>query len=202
MVDLTALLRLLNETNGSDLHLVVGAQPCIRVDGELRRVQGPVLLPGDTSGVAHVIMPPDRRERFENANEADFAYSVPGIGRFRVNAYRQRGSVTLILRRVRLGSASFAELNLPPTLRTLAELPRGLLLVTGPTGSGKTTTLAAMIDHINATKPVHILTVEDPIEVLYRHQRANVTQREVGVDTDSYVEAMRSAMRQDPDASS
>ena len=155
MVDLTAMLQLLNETNGSDLHLVVGAQPCIRVDGELRRVQGPVLLPGDTSGVAHVIMPADRRERFESAHEADFTYSVPGIGRFRVNAYRQRGSVTLILRRVRLGSASFAELNLPPALRTLAELPRGLLLVTGPTGSGKTTTLAAMIDHINATKPVH-----------------------------------------------
>jgi len=139
MVDLTAMLRLLNETNGSDLHLVVGAQLCIRVDGELRRVQGPVLLPGDTSGVAHVIMPPDRRERFESANEADFAYSVPGIGRFRVNAYRQRGSVILILRRVRLGSASFDELNLPPILRTLADLPRGLLLVE-PSSTCATTT--------------------------------------------------------------
>jgi twitching motility protein PilT len=199
MHDLTQLLRMLGESNGSDLHLVVGAPPSFRIDGVLRRLEGKPLDPGDTQAVAEAIMPEDRAERFRQKNEADFAHSVAGVGRFRVNVFRQRGSISLVLRRVRVGSAAFEELGLPPVISELADYPRGLILVTGPTGSGKTTTLAAMVDHINASKPVHILTVEDPIEVLYPHGMASVNQREVGVDTDSYLDAMRAAMRQDPD---
>jgi twitching motility protein PilT len=144
-------------------------------------------------------MPPDRSAMMLELHEADFAYSLPGVGRFRVNTFRQRGSTSIVMRRVRVGSPSFDELGLPVVIRDLADLPRGLILVTGPTGSGKTTTLAAMIDHINTTKPVHILTIEDPIEVLHPDRAATVNQREVGVDTDNYVVAMRAAMREDPD---
>jgi twitching motility protein PilT len=199
MLDLTALLQKLAESYGSDLHLTVGSPPVMRVDGELHRLEGKPLTPEDTRLIADAITPTDRRERLEQRKEADFAHSLAGVGRFRVNVFHQRGSVALVLRRVRVGSASYEELALPGVVGQLADAPRGLVLVTGPTGSGKTTTLAAMIDQINATKRVHILTVEDPIEVLHRHRQASVSQREVGVDTDSYVDAMRAAMRQDPD---
>jgi twitching motility protein PilT len=199
MLDLTALLRTLAENSGSDLHLVAGSAPLIRVDGELMRLEGKALTPEDTALIAHTIMPPDRREDLERRREADFAHSLTGVGRFRVNVFRQRGSISLVMRRVRTSSASFESLGLPSAVQELADVPRGLVLVTGPTGSGKTTTLAAMIDHINNTKPVHILTVEDPIEVLHSHKRASINQREIGVDTDSYAGAMRAAMRQDPD---
>jgi twitching motility protein PilT len=199
MIDLEELLRALVQAEGSDLHLKVGSQPLIRVDGLLRRIGDQVLGPEDTARTAGFIMPPDRRQALERQNEADFAYSLPGIGRFRVNVFRQRGSVTVVMRRVRVGSPSFEELGLPPIVRSLAEAPRGLILVTGPTGSGKTTTLAAMIDHVNATRSCHILTIEDPIEVLHPDRIASVDQREVGVDTDDFVVAMRAAMREDPD---
>ena len=199
MLDLNALLKTLVSNGGSDLHLVAGSPPYIRVNGVLRRLKAKVLTPQDTVDTARFIIPADRRERFDNLLEADFAYSAANIGRFRVNMFRQRGSVTLVFRRVQVGSASFEDLGLPLVLGTLADSPRGLLLVTGPTGSGKTTTLAALIDHINAKKYVHILTIEDPIEVLHPPKRASVNQREVGVDTESFVHAMRSAMRQDPD---
>jgi len=187
------------QSSGSDLHLVVGSPPLIRVDGELRRLEAAPLTADDTALVAHSLTPPDRREDLEQRNEADFAHSLAGVGRFRVNVFRQRGSVSVVMRRVRMASASFEELGLPAVIRQLASMPRGLVLVTGPTGSGKTTTLACMVDHINQTKPVHILTIEDPIEVLHPHKRASVNQREIGVDTDSYAKAMRAAMRQDPD---
>jgi twitching motility protein PilT len=199
MPDLSALLRTMVQYGGSDLHLSVGLPPSIRVDGELRRLKGEPLTPEDTAVMARSIMPPDRREQMEQQKEADFAHSIASVGRFRVNVFRQRGSVSVVMRLVRTGSQSFSELGIPEVVRTLAETPRGLVLVTGPTGSGKTTTLAAMIDHINNTKPVHILTIEDPIEVLHSHSRATVNQREIGVDTDSYVQAMRAAMREDPD---
>jgi twitching motility protein PilT len=199
MLDLTALLKIMAEHSGSDLHLVVGSPPLIRVDGELKRLNGNPLSPDDTALVARSIMPADRREDLEQRREADFAHSVPGVGRFRVNVFRQRGALSVVMRRVRTASASFEDLGLPPVIRQLAGMPRGLVLVTGPTGSGKTTTLGCMIDHINQTKPVHILTIEDPIEVLHPHKRASVNQREIGVDTDTYVQAMRAAMRQDPD---
>jgi twitching motility protein PilT len=199
MVDIEELLRQLVESEGSDLHLKVGAPPTIRVDGSLRRLSYDRLSGDDTSRIAGFIMPPDRRANLERLQEADFAYSLAGVGRFRVNVFHQRGSISLVMRRVRVGSPSFEDLGLPPVIRTLADQPRGLILVTGPTGSGKTTTLAAMIDHINATKPIHILTIEDPIEVLHPDRTAAVNQREVGVDTDNYVTAMRAAMREDPD---
>ncbi len=199
MVDIEDLLRELVQADGSDLHLKVGSPPMIRVDGALRRVGDTALTPDDTGRLAGFIMPPDRRAMMMEQREADFAYSLPGVGRFRVNVFRQRSSASIVMRRVRIGSPSFEDLGLPPVIRDLSDMPRGLILVTGPTGSGKTTTLAAMIDHINVTKPVHILTIEDPIEVLHPDRVASVNQREVGVDTENYIVAMRAAMREDPD---
>jgi twitching motility protein PilT len=198
-LDLAALLRTLAENDGSDLHLKVGSPPLIRVDGDLQRLEGPRLTPQDTQLLAQSIMPPDRRGWLEQKKETDFALSVPGVGRFRANVFYQRGSITLVLRRVRVGSQSFEDLGLPPVVRQLADAPRGLILVTGPTGAGKTTTLAAMIDHINANRACHIVTIEEPIEVLHPDRVATVNQREIGMDTDSYEAAMRAVVRQDPD---
>jgi twitching motility protein PilT len=200
MPDVDALLRTLAERQGSDLHLKVGSPPLMRVDGVLGRVDGQEPLRSeDTEAMARHVMPEGRWEDFLRRNEADLAYGLAGVARFRVNVFRQRGSVSLVLRLVRVGSPSFEDLGLPPVVRTLADEPRGLILVTGPTGSGKTTTLSAMIDHINGSRPCHIVTIEDPIEVIHPDQQASVNQREVGVDTDSFVTAMRGAMRQDPD---
>jgi twitching motility protein PilT len=198
-LDLKTLLKIVTDRGASDLHLVVGSPPLMRIDGELTRLDAPALKPADTEAIAKSITPPDRRRFLDSQKELDFAHSVPGGGRFRVNVFRQRGSISVVMRRVRLGGASMDELGLPVVLRELAEAPRGLVLVTGPTGAGKTTTLASMIEHINRNKAVHILTIEDPIEVLHPHKKASVNQRELGVDVDSYVGAMRSAMRQDPD---
>jgi twitching motility protein PilT len=199
MIDPSALLRTLAENKGSDLHLIVGQPPVIRVDGQLRRIGGKPLTPEDTALIAQAIIPPERRSLLLSQKEVDFAHSLAGVGRFRVNVFRQRGSISIVMRRVRVGSASFEELGLPSVVSELASAPRGLVLVTGPTGTGKTTTLAAMIDYINTNKAVHILTIEDPIEVLHPHRKSSLNQREIGVDTDGYVQAMRAAMRQDPD---
>jgi twitching motility protein PilT len=200
MLDIDELLKVLHDREGSDLHLKVGSPPLIRVQGVLSQVENTEpLSPEDTQDVLNAIVPPHRKEHFEEHGEADFAYSLPGIARFRVNAFRQRGSVSLVMRLVKIGAPSIAELGLPPVVEDLADIPRGLVLVTGPTGSGKSTTLAAVIDRINATRPCHIVTIEDPIEFLHRDQMAAVNQREVGVDVLTFAEAMRSAMRQDPD---
>jgi twitching motility protein PilT len=198
-IDLATLLRTLAENDGSDLHLKVGSPPIIRVDGVLRRLEGNRLTPQDTQLLASQIMPPDRRGWLEQKKETDFALSVPGVGRFRANVFYQRGSITLVLRRVRVGSKTYEELGLPPVVSQLADAARGLILVTGPTGSGKTTTLACMIDQINSTRAVHIVTIEEPIEVLHPDRMATVNQREIGMDTESYAAAMRSVVRQDPD---
>jgi twitching motility protein PilT len=198
-IDLATLLRTLAENDGSDLHLKVGSPPIIRVDGILRRLEGNRLTPQDTQLLASQIMPPDRRGWLEQKKETDFALSVPGVGRFRANVFYQRGSITLVLRRVRVGSKTYEELGLPPVVSQLADAARGLILVTGPTGSGKTTTLACMIDQINSTRSVHIVTIEEPIEVLHPDRLATVNQREIGMDTESYAAAMRSVVRQDPD---
>jgi twitching motility protein PilT len=198
-IDLATLLRTLAENDGSDLHLKVGSPPIIRVDGILRRLEGNRLTPQDTQLLASQIMPPDRRGWLEQKKESDFALSVPGVGRFRANVFYQRGSITLVLRRVRVGSKTYEELGLPPVVSQLADAARGLILVTGPTGSGKTTTLACMIDQINSTRSVHVVTIEEPIEVLHRDRMATVNQREIGMDTESYAAAMRSVVRQDPD---
>lgn len=192
-------LRALAELTGSDLHCKVGSAPRIRIDGRLRKLRSRDLTPADTQAMLEEIIRPDLKESFARTNEADFGYSIPGVGRFRVNAFRSRGSVGLVFRRVAIGALSLGELGMPPALAALALEPRGLVLVTGPTGSGKTTTLAAMVDHINTNREVHIVTIEDPIEVLHQDKTAMINQREVRIDTENFAVALRAAMRQDPD---
>ncbi len=192
-------LRALVDCGGSDLHVKVGSPPRVRIDGKLRKLQTRDLTASDTERMVSEVLREDLVEEFHRTNEADFAYSLSGVGRFRVNAFRSRGSCGMVFRRVSVGAIPLEELGLPPVLASLAMEPRGLVLVTGPTGSGKTTTLAGMIDHINASKECHIVTIEDPIEVLHFDKLAMVNQREVRVDTDDFVTAMRAAMRQDPD---
>ncbi len=193
-------LRHLVEVAGSDLHLKAGGPAYVRVDGELTAIDTlPSLAPADTEGFARQLMPADRWEGFEQGNETDFAYSLDDGTRFRAAVFRQLGKVGLVLRRLESGGPSFDALGLPASVRKLAEEHRGLLLVTGPTGSGKTTTTAAMIGHINATRRCHIVTIEDPIEIIHGDNLAIVDQREIGTDTGSFATALRSAARQDPD---
>ncbi len=192
-------LHALNELGGSDLHCKVGSPPRVRIDGRLRKLQAPSLRPADTEHMINEVLRADLVEEFGRTNEADFAYSVAGLGRFRVNGFRSRGSAALVFRRVSVGAIALDDLGLPPSLSALSLEPRGLVLVTGPTGSGKTTTLAGMIDHINTNREVHIVTIEDPIEVLHFDKLSMINQREVRVDTEDFSTAMRAAMRQDPD---
>ncbi len=192
-------LRALSDLKGSDLHIKVGSPPRLRIDGRLRKLQGPALTAEQTQAIADEVMRPDLRDTFRLRNEADFAYSLPGVGRFRVNAFRSRGSAGLVFRRVSVGAVSLAELSVPEVISQLALEPRGLVLVTGPTGSGKTTTLAGMVDHINNQRECHIVTIEDPIEVLHRDNLSMINQREVRLDTEDFSVALRAAMRQDPD---
>jgi twitching motility protein PilT len=192
-------LRSLVELSGSDLHCKVGSPPRLRMDGRLRRLEAPALTSEDTRNMADEVLRADLRQEFDAANEVDFAYSVPGLGRFRVNAFRARGAVGLVFRRVTIGAVPLEDLKLPAVIGRLALEHRGLVLVTGPTGSGKTTTLASMVDLINRTREVHIVTVEDPIEVLHEDKAGMVNQREVRVDTGDYAVALRAALRQDPD---
>jgi len=187
------------EMGASDLHLKVGNVPFIRVDGALRPTEFPEMEPEDTVSVANELMPEHRQREFAATNEADFGYTLPGVGRFRINVFRQRGSVGLAIRRVRSEVPSFEELLLPPVMARLAESSRGLILVTGPTGTGKTTTIASMIGHINRTRRAHIVTIEDPIEVVHQDELSIIQQREIGPDTRSYGDALRAVVRQDPD---
>ena len=192
-------LRHLLDRRGSDLHLKVGAPPTIRVDGRLQTTPFPALTAADTERLAYTVLTGPRADEFDATNEADVALDHPGLGRFRVNVYRQRGTVAIVARAVVPGIPSFAELGLPPVVARLAEEQRGLVLVTGPTGSGKTTTIAAMVDHINTNRAVNIITIEDPVEVLHDDKQSIVSQREIGDDTTGFVEAMRRVLRQDPD---
>jgi len=192
-------LRALTDSGGSDLHCKVGSPPRVRIDGRLRKLQTRDLVASDTEQMVREVLRADLAAEFDKTNEADFAYSLPSVGRFRVNVFRARGACGLVFRRVSVGAMGLDELGLPPVLASLAMEPRGLVLVTGPTGSGKTTTLAGMLDHINANKEVHIVTIEDPIEVLHFDKMAMINQREVRVDTDNFNTALRAAMRQDPD---
>jgi twitching motility protein PilT len=185
--------------NASDLHIKAGSPPVMRVDGELCLMDEPPLTPEDTKDVAASIMSDKQIRRFSEHNEIDFAYSAPNLGRFRVNVFRQRGSISIAMRQVATKVPTFEDLHLPEILKRLALEPRGLVLVTGTTGSGKTTTLAAMIDHINNTLRRHIVTIEDPIEVLHKDKKSIINQREIGLDTDSYVSALKYVLRQDPD---
>jgi twitching motility protein PilT len=185
--------------NASDLHLKPGGPPKIRISGSLVSLQSAALTPADLEELLLPTMSADVQETFRRTNEADYALAVPGIGRFRVNAFRARGDIGAVMRLIGDEPLTLAELGLPEVITRLALEPRGLVLVTGPTGSGKTTTLAAMVDAINSNRAVHILTIEDPIEVMHRDKVASVNQREIGTDTQSWSTALRAAMRQDPD---
>ena len=198
-MEITELLRHTVEVGASDLHLKAGNVPFVRVDGELSPTAFGAMSAADTEAAALALMPEHKRREFEATSEADFGHTLAGVGRFRINVFRQRSMVGLAIRRVRSEVPTVAELMLPPVMAELAESSRGLVLVTGPTGTGKTTTIASMIGHINRTRRAHIVTIEDPIEVVHDDDRAIIQQREVGLDTDTYAAALRHVVRQDPD---
>jgi twitching motility protein PilT len=199
MATLPELLQAVVSLEGSDLHLTVKTPPQIRIHGHLQRLDLPELMPADTKSLAYSVLTDAQKKRFEETLELDFSFGVSGLARFRCNMFHQRGSVAAVYRLIPENIRSFAELGLPPVLAHLAEKPRGLILVTGPTGSGKSTTLAAMIDKINKERQDHILTIEDPIEFVHKHQSCIVNQREVHTDTGSFTNALRAALREDPD---
>ncbi len=199
-VKIDELLRAATQSGASDLHCKAGSQPFMRVGGELRPVaNAPRLTQEDTLDMAFSMMSNRQKQRFKEINEADIAYGVSGLGRFRANIFQQRGTVGMVLRVIPDKVRTVTELGLPPAVERIADEQRGLILVTGTTGSGKSTTLAALIDRINSTRGGHIITIEDPIEFLHRDKKSFVTQREVDVDTRSFAEALRGALRQDPD---
>jgi twitching motility protein PilT len=198
-MDIEVLLRAAAEHLASDIHLRAGGPPYMRVDGDLIPVESQPLRPEDTERLAFALMTDEQLRTFRATSEMDFAYTLDGVGRFRVNIFRQRGMVGAAIRRVLPGNASFEQLGLPPAVRALADERRGLVLVTGMTGSGKTTTTAAMLGHINMTRRCHIVTIEDPIEVLHDDRMAIVDQREVGIDTADFPTALKYVARQDPD---
>ena len=196
---LKQMLEEMLSSRASDLHLRVGVRPYLRTDGVLRSIADETITPQSMEEIMKQILTEEQEKRFSQRNELDLALSVSKMGRFRINFYRQRGTVGVAIRSVNTIIPSFEELNLPPVLKKLAENRRGLIILTGTTGSGKSTTLATMIDHINSTRGENILTVEDPIEYIHRNKKSIVAQREVGGDTESFVTALRHALRQDPD---
>jgi twitching motility protein PilT len=199
-VNLRILLEEMIERGASDLHITAGARPMMRVDGDIvPSKQEVVLQPKDTLQLAYSVLTENQKKRFEMEDELDFSFGIQNLARFRGNCFKQRGCVSIVLRQIPFSIKTFADLNLPPVIAKLAEKPRGLVLVTGPTGSGKSTTLAAMIDKINRERRGHILTVEDPIEFIHKHQGCIVNQREVGSDTKSFGSALKYALREDPD---
>ncbi len=199
MANLPELLKRTVELDGSDLHITTATPPQIRVHGHLQRVEGPELTPAETKQLAYSVLTDAQKKRFEETLELDFSFGIKGLARFRCNMFNQRGAVGAVYRLIPEKIRGFNELGLPPVLANLAEKPRGLVLVTGPTGSGKSTTLAAMIDKINKERHDHILTIEDPIEFVHQHQGCLVNQREVHSDTQSFSMALRAALREDPD---
>ena len=199
-ITLSELLKKLSEFGGSDLHLTTNTPPQIRVDGHLRPLEGyKVLTSADTKQLAYSVLTDAQKHRFEENLELDFSFGVKGLSRFRANIFNQRGAVGAVFRAIPYEIKPFEALGLPPVVKQMCDKPRGLILVTGPTGSGKSTTLAAMIDKINTDRHEHILTIEDPIEFLHNHKSCLVNQREVNADTKGFAEALRTALRQDPD---
>jgi len=199
-IDINALLKRANQMKASDLHIKAGNQPIVRVDGKLIPLQDEKRLsPDDTLDLAKSIMKDYQWERFEKAHDIDIGYSVPGLARFRCSCFVQRGSICIVFRVVSMEILDIEELMLPVVLKRIALEPRGLILVTGTTGSGKSTTLASMIDYININKTENIITIEDPIEFLHRDKKSIISQREIGHDTESFSKALRAALRQDPD---
>ena len=199
-MDVNELLKSAHSQGASDLHIKVGSYPILRINGQLSPLStGTRLSQEDTLKIAFSVMSPGQRETFKKKNDIDLAYSVPGLGRFRCNIFIQRGTIGLVFRVIPMRIPTIEELFLPDVLKKVSMEPRGLILVTGTTGSGKSTTLASMIDNINTNKTDHIMTIEDPIEYLHRDKRSIVNQREIGNDTESFSKALRAALRQDPD---
>ena len=199
MVTLRELLELMANKTASDLHLTVGSPPQLRIDGKLVKTDFDVLAPEDTKKLAYSIMSEKQRQTFEESSELDLSFGIENLSRFRCNVFMQRGNVAVALRQIPFAIPSFEELGIPKTVSELADLPRGLVLVTGPTGSGKSTSLAALINKINLERHCHILTVEDPIEYLHRHNSSLINQREVYADTKTFASALKYALREDPD---
>jgi twitching motility protein PilT len=199
MATLPELLHTLVAQEGSDLHITTDTPPQIRVHGHLKRLDGPDMTPATTKQLTYSVLTDSQKKRFEESLELDFSFGIKGLARFRCNMFNQRGAVGAVYRLIPEKIRSFQELGLPQVLATLSERPRGLVLVTGPTGSGKSTTLAAMLDKINKERHDHILTIEDPIEFVHQHQGCLVNQREVHSDTQSFSMALRAALREDPD---
>jgi twitching motility protein PilT len=197
--DYKAVLQHMIQSNASDLHLKVGRPPTLRIDGHMVSMELPALKQEDLRSLAEQIMAPKNIKEFSEQKESDFALAVPGIGRFRVNAYQQRGTIAYALRTVPFQAKTIAELNLPEVCERIALMPRGLILVTGITGSGKSTALASMLHYINQNRHANIITIEDPIEFLHRDIKSSINQREVGTDTNSFGQALRRVLRQDPD---
>src|SRR6266550_1925954 len=199
MATLPELLKTLVENEGSDLHIATNTPPQIRVHGHLRRLEMPDLQPADTKQLIYSVLTDAQKKRFEESNELDFSFGIRGLARFRCNVFSQRGAVGAVYRVIPEKIRSLQELNLPPVVSKMCDKPRGLVLVTGPTGSGKSTTLAAILDKINTERHEHILTIEDPIEYIHQHKSCLVNQREVHADTNSFSDALRAALREDPD---
>ena len=198
-IALSELLRKMIEQGGSDLHLTTNSAPMVRVHGILRPLEFAELTPAETKQLAYSVLTDAQKHRFEETLELDFSFGIKGLSRFRANIFNQRGAVGAVFRSIPYEIRSFEELGLPQVIEKLCEKPRGLILVTGPTGSGKSTTLAAMLDKVNRDRHEHIITVEDPIEYLHGHKGCIVNQREVHADTHSFANALRAALRQDPD---
>ncbi|WP_042354906.1 type IV pilus twitching motility protein PilT [Bacillus rubiinfantis] len=187
------------ELKASDIHLTVGVPPIVRINGELKRLGKDPLIPADTEEMARAIIPNGMWEKFKNRGELDFSYGLPGVSRFRVNAYFQRSCIAMAIRVIPTRIPTLDELELPPVIKKIADKPYGLVLVTGPTGSGKSTTLASLLHFMNGTQRKHIVTLEDPIEYLHKHGNCIIDQREVGFDTENFANGLRAALRQDPD---
>jgi twitching motility protein PilT len=198
-MNLPDLLKMTLDLGGSDLHLSAGSPPQVRVNGHLQRLDQPVLTPEILKGLAYSVLTDAQKKKFEETWELDMAFGLRSVGRFRCNVFNQKGAVGAVFRLIPEKIKTLDDLGLPAVLAQLADRPRGLVLVTGPTGSGKSTTLAAMIDRINESRPVHILTIEDPIEYLHNHKRSLVNQRELHADTQTFSQALRAALREDPD---
>jgi twitching motility protein PilT len=199
-INLRALLEEMVSRNASDLHIVAGERPKLRVDGDITNASSDMeLTPKDTLQLAYSVLTEQQKKRFELEDELDFSFGIQNLARFRGNVFKQRGCVSMVVRQIPFAIKTFDQLGLPGSIAKMAEKPRGLVLVTGPTGSGKSTTLAAMIDKINRERKGHIITVEDPIEFIHKHQSCIINQREIGSDTKSFANALKYALREDPD---
>ncbi|MGD0566433.1 MAG: type IV pilus twitching motility protein PilT [Candidatus Goldiibacteriota bacterium] len=199
MINIDTLLRVMFDKGASDLHMTVGVPPMLRIDGEMVASEFEKMRPDDCRNVIYSILTDEQKERFERENELDISFGVEGIGRVRMNVFKQRGAVAASLRNIPMHIMTFDELGLPQVVNEIVKIPKGLILVTGPTGSGKSTTLASMVDWINSHEAGHIITIEDPIEFIHTHKNCIVNQREVGTDTATFATALKYVLRQDPD---